>query len=79
MFGHGIVLLYISCGFIAATVMLFFLRRENAKRERGERNEVIIGINDGKPGANKANGVYHSVEEARSDKGDAWSGYRYTL
>lgn len=59
--------------------MLFFLRRENAKRARGERDEVIVGVNDKDPLSNSRNGVYHSVEEARSDKGDAWSGYRYTL
>ena len=66
-------------GFIAANIMLFFLRRENACRARGERDETIIGVNDDKPGLNPKNGVYASVEEARADKGDKWSGYKYTL
>ena len=59
--------------------MLFFLRRENACRARGERDETIIGVNDDKPGLNLKNGMYASVEEARADKGDKWSGYKYTL
>ncbi|PAV19725.1 MFS general substrate transporter [Pyrrhoderma noxium] len=77
--GHGIVILYIGMGFIAANIMLFFLRRENACRARGERDETIIGVNDDKPGLNLKNGMYASVEEARADKGDKWSGYKYTL
>lgn len=77
--GHGIVILYISCGFIAANTMFYFLRRENAKRARGERDEIIVGVNDGKPGMNSKNGCYESVDEARRDKGDKWSGYKYTL
>ncbi|KAL5531265.1 hypothetical protein ACEPAG_4142 [Sanghuangporus baumii] len=77
--GHGIVILYIGCGFVAANIMLFFLRRENAARARGERDEIITGVNDSKPGLNKKNGTYQSVEEARRDKGDKWSGYKYTL
>ncbi|THH08865.1 hypothetical protein EW145_g2424 [Phellinidium pouzarii] len=77
--GHGIVIMYIGLGFIAANVMLFFLRRENARRARGERDEIIIGVNDDKPGLDPRNGRYESVEEAIRDKGDEWSGYKYTL
>ncbi|KAI5115649.1 hypothetical protein M0805_002771 [Coniferiporia weirii] len=77
--GHGIVILYIGLGFTAAVVMLFFLRRENARRARGERDEIIIGVNDDKPGLDLRNGRYESVEEAIRDKGDEWSGYKYTL
>ena len=59
--------------------MFYFLRRENAKRARGERDEIIVGVNDGKPGMNPRNGCYESVDEAMRDKGDKWSGYKYTL
>ena len=60
-------------------MMFFFLRRENAKRERGERDEIIVGVNEDKPGLDPKNGRYESVAEAIRDKGDEWSGYRYTL
>lgn len=59
--------------------MLFFLHRENAKRERGERDEIIVGVNDNKSGLNPKNGRYDGVADAIRDKGDEWSGYRYTL
>lgn len=62
--------MYIGLGFIAANVMFFFLRRENAARARGERDEIITGVNDGKPGLNPKNGRYATVEEAMSDKGE---------
>jgi plastocyanin domain-containing protein len=45
--GHGIILMYISIGLIATLVYKFFLTRENQKRERGERTEIIRGVNDG--------------------------------
>lgn len=63
-------------GLIATTFFLFYLRRENAARERGERDEVIneMGVE-----SKKGNGVFASVDEARRAKGDEWSGYRYTL
>ena len=64
------MILYIGMGFIAANIMLFFLRRENACRARGERDETIIGVNDDKPGLNLKNGVYASVEEAYEIKSD---------
>lgn len=77
--GHGIVLAYIGIGFICALVFLFFLRRENAKRMNGERDEIIVGVNDEKNELNPKNGRYNSIEDAKRDKGDEWSGYRYTL
>ncbi|EJD08568.1 MFS general substrate transporter [Fomitiporia mediterranea MF3/22] len=77
--GHGIVLLYIGIGFCAATVMFILLRRENLKRLRGERDEVIVGVNEGRPGVSEKNGRYENVEDAKRDKGDGWSGYLYTL
>lgn len=67
--------------------MRIFLKAENAKRERGEYNELIrgelqanggeddvhVGITEGK------DRVYESVEEAKREKGDMWSGFRYSL
>jgi hypothetical protein len=46
--GHGIVLMYIAIGLISSLTFKFFLKRENRKRERGERDEIIRGINDEK-------------------------------
>jgi len=74
--GHGIVLAYIGIGLISTTAYLLLLKRENARRDRGERDEIITGVNEGSHGNG---GRYESVEEAKRDKGDLWSGYRYTL
>ena len=76
--GHGIVLMYIAIGLITAIIYHLALRRENGKRARGERDEVIQGVNDGRTELAK-NGTYKSVADAKRDKGDEWSGYRYTL
>ena len=77
--GHGIVLAYIGIGLISCTVYFFMLRRENARRLRGERDEIIVGVNDKSPNANPKNGTFESVDDAKREKGDEWSGYRYTL
>lgn len=57
------------------------LKLENDRRDRGERDEVI-GCDD-RPEEDVAkatkNGKYESTEAAREDKGDTWSGFRYTL
>lgn len=53
------------------------LKRENARRDRGERDEVIRGLESSTAAEN--NGVYATVDEAKRAKGDAWSGFRYTL
>lgn len=45
----------------------------------GERDEIIVGVNDEKIDLNPQNGRYNSIEDAKRDKGDEWSGYRYTL
>ena len=67
-------------GFIAATVFYLSLRAENARRAHGERDEVIRDAGDGNVRTpDPKNGTYDSVDEARRDKGDQWSGYRYTL
>lgn len=73
--GHGLVLMYVGFGIIASVLYLFLLRAENARRDRGERDEVIKGIAGGDP----KNGTFNSVEDAKREKGDEWSGYRYTV
>ena len=61
------------------------LRRENARRDRGERDEVIEGVfivNEGAEAREERagrNGRFASVEEAKREKGDLWSGYRYIV
>nr|GAT46680.1 high-affinity nicotinic acid transporter [Mycena chlorophos] len=76
--GHGLVLMYIGFGIIASTIYLIGVRRENARRDRGERDEIIGGMPVSDMGHEK-NGRFESVEEAKREKGDEWSGYRYTL
>ena len=75
--GHGIVLAYIAIGWLSSLLFLFLLRRENAKRNAGQRDEVIKGVDN--PSASGKNGTYESVEQAREEKGDEWSGFRYTM
>ncbi|TFY69332.1 hypothetical protein EVG20_g3195 [Dentipellis fragilis] len=84
--GHGLVLMYIGFGLIASTSFYIYLKRENTAKERGERDEVIDGDDvDSKedPEVREArarkNGRFTSVAEAKREKGDEWSGYRYTL
>ena len=50
--------------------------RENAKRRAGHRDEIIEGIDN--PNAHEENGKYRSIDDAKMDKGDEWSGFRYT-
>ncbi|ETW87358.1 major facilitator superfamily [Heterobasidion irregulare TC 32-1] len=76
--GHGIILAYISIGWLCSLAYMLLLRRENRRRERGERDEVIAGT-DNKHGDAVRNGEFQSIEEARRTKGDLWSGFRYTL
>ena len=68
---------YAGIGFFASLAYIVMLRRENAARARGERDEVIVGVDNKR--AHERNGVFESVEQARREKGDAWSGFRYTL
>jgi len=75
--GHGIVLAYIAIGFACSVLFGIRLQRENARRDRGERDEVIEGVNN--KDADQKNGRYESVQAARIDKGDEWSGFRYTI
>jgi MFS family permease len=83
--GHGFVLLYIGIGLVSSIVYYVLLRRENAARDRGERDEVIEGVFKENEGVGereeraRRNGLFASVEEAKREKGDRWSGYRYIL
>ena len=73
--------MYLALGMAAAASMRLLLKAENARRDRGERDEIIVG-SDGKIHENRGdakNGTYANVEEARREKGDQWSGYRYML
>jgi hypothetical protein len=67
--------MYIGTGLIATATFRFLLKRENARRDRGERDEII----EGREGGFEVNGRFESVEDAKREKGDEWSGYRYTL
>ncbi|KAJ7061515.1 MFS general substrate transporter [Mycena amicta] len=73
----GLVLMYICIGIIANSLFLYLLKKENARRDRGERDEVISSDFDGVE--DNGNGRYATVEDAKRDKGDNWSGYRYIL
>jgi len=75
--GHGIVLTYIAIGWLCSLAFYFLLRRENARRDAGERDEIIEGIDN--KHAHERNGQFESTEEARTEKGDEWSGFRYSL
>ena len=75
--GHGIALAYAGIGFLSSLAYIIMLRRENAARARRERDEVIVGVHN--EHAREENGVFESVDHARREKGDAWSGFRYAL
>ncbi|KAJ3509347.1 hypothetical protein NLJ89_g5266 [Agrocybe chaxingu] len=77
--GHGLVLMYIGIGIIASTTYLLYLKRENAIRDRGERDEIIENQPETHDAKNEKNGRYATIEEAKRRKGDKWSGYRYTV
>ncbi|KAF9485449.1 MFS general substrate transporter [Pholiota conissans] len=77
--GHGLVLLYIGIGIIASSTFLIFLKRENARRERGERDEWIENQPETHLPQNEKNGRFATLADAKREKGDQWSGYRYTL
>ena len=63
---------------ICTVTYIIVLKRENTKRDAGERDEVIEGVNDDRQDLVK-NGRFASVNDAKREKGDEWSGYRYTL
>jgi hypothetical protein len=69
--------MYIAIGWLSSLIYTVLLRRENKARDRGERDEVIDGFEN--KSADVLNGRYSSVVEARREKGDMWSGFRYTV
>jgi hypothetical protein len=71
------VLIYLAIGWLSSLAYTILLRRENKARDRGERDEVIDGFEN--KSADVLNGRYSSVAEARREKGDMWSGFRYTV
>jgi len=75
--GHGIVLVYIAIGWISSLIFTILLRRENARRDKGDRDEIIGNFTGNH--ANELNGRYETVDAARKEKGDQWSGFRYTV
>ncbi|KAI0830622.1 MFS general substrate transporter [Trametes gibbosa] len=77
MLGHGIMLAYIAIGWLCSLGMYVYLKRENAARAKGTRDELIDGVEN--KDAREENGHYESVEAARREKGDQWSGFRYSL
>ncbi|KAG1870969.1 hypothetical protein C8R48DRAFT_65950 [Suillus tomentosus] len=79
--GHGIMLAYISIGWLCSAAFMFLLRRENERRDRGERDEVIDSDNFGEDMSELAlkNGRFETIDDARREKGDEWSQFRYTL
>ena len=69
--------MYIAIGWLSSLIYTVLLRRENKARDRGERDEVIDGFDN--KSADVRNGEYSSVAEARREKGDMWSGFRYII
>ncbi|KAL5520836.1 hypothetical protein ACEPAF_2839 [Sanghuangporus sanghuang] len=72
--GHCVILGIAFLSLLAATALHILLGAENARRDRGERDEVIAG-----KGGNPVNGCYESLEAVKREKGDEWSGFRYII
>jgi len=83
--GHGLALLYIAIAWLATLLFMYLLRRENAQRDQGKRDEDIVGnsedqiVGDVSEKDVTRNGTFASLADAKREKGDEWSGYRYTL
>jgi len=58
---------------------MILLKRENARRDRGERDEIIENQVSTHDARNEKNGRFATVDEAKREKGDEWSGYRYVI
>jgi hypothetical protein len=69
--------MYIAIGWLSSLIYTVLLRQENKARDRGERDEVIDDFEN--KSAKLHNGRYGSVADARREKGDMWSGFRYTV
>lgn len=66
-------------GIITTLMFIYLLKRENRLRDEGVRDERILGDEKAGGNGNGSGGTYASVDEARREKGDMWSGYRYIL
>ncbi|KAF8315931.1 MFS general substrate transporter [Clavulina sp. PMI_390] len=85
--GHSLVLSYTVTGFVASMVFIYKLDRENKARDAGLRDERILAdlpggkdiMADSEIESKYPGGTYETVDEARREKGDLWSGYRYVL
>ncbi|KAF8315935.1 MFS general substrate transporter [Clavulina sp. PMI_390] len=85
--GHCLVLSYAVMGLISSIVFIYKLDRENKARDAGLRDERILADLPGGKDASVDSetesrypgGTYKTVDEARREKGDLWSGYRYIL
>ncbi|KAG1846884.1 MFS general substrate transporter [Suillus subluteus] len=72
--GHGIILAYIAIGWLCSAAFIFLLHRENERRDRGERDEVIDSDNSGEMDESALkNGRFETVNDARRERGDQWS------
>jgi hypothetical protein len=71
--------MYIGFGLVASVSYMIFLKRENARRDRGERDEIIENQVSTHDARNEKNGRFVTVDEAKKEKGDEWSGYRYVI
>lgn len=65
--------------------MRVVLKAENDRRARGERNERILSTEsekqveiEGQRGMKDTN-TFETIDEARREKGDMYSGFKYTL
>jgi len=61
-----------------AGVVVAAASRRDDRRDAGERDEEIDGV-DSKTADGEKNGRFASVEDARKEKGDMWSQFRYIL
>lgn len=75
----GLVLMYIVFGLISLILYIILLKHENAQWDRGEQDEIIENQVETHDALNEKNGRYATVDEAKQDKGDEWSGYRYVI
>ena len=59
--------MYIAIALISAIVYRVLLKRENDRRDRGERDEIIEGVNDDREDLAK-NGRFASVDDAKDSR-----------
>ena len=59
--------MYICFGVIALVAYTIFLKRENARRDKGERDEIIENQVETHDSRNGKNGHYATVDEAKKE------------